>query len=125
MTKFFCQSCGGDNSYAVKKPNFCSHCGGVFGVPAKAKLPEKAPSRRPIPEDYLEEEYETNIDFDNLTPLNPEDVINVEALKSGNQFSFQELYSAKQQPQPKRKRPPSSLKELQKRVKSSAPIEIK
>ncbi len=45
--KRYCTSCGGPTEYSIKKPIFCSNCGGAFEATAQEIL-EKVQIKKPI-----------------------------------------------------------------------------
>ncbi len=41
MNKLYCPDCGTNNSFASKKPNFCSCCGYKFASLGSSNIPQK------------------------------------------------------------------------------------
>jgi hypothetical protein len=125
MSVLYCSECGKKHEYSFAKPNFCSSCGGAFGI---AKLKK---SQKPDPDEEYDDEDEDDEDFedDDGSFTNSKSVpnirkiqVDIETAAQYNTFDLGSMFSsesntAPRTSAPKRRNSPTSLEDFKQNKK--------
>ena len=125
MSVLYCSECGKKHEYSFAKPNFCSSCGGAFGI---AKLKK---SQKPDPDEEYDDEDDDDEDFEdddgsftNATrvPNIRKIQVDVETAAQYNTFDLgsiigSEPNTSQRSSTPKRRNSPTSLEDFKQNKK--------